>query len=510
MQLHTSQLPSNTYEHDAAPDTEMEDVDYTQDAGNPPSCLAEAEHTQHAGNPSPTLILSPNHPDQPNPSHHPSSVAPSAQSSMSSQPGGVLGHLQRLLGTGTLWRSPEQRNGVAALLKLERDVIVALPTGIGKSMIALLPTQVEHAITVIIVPLIALVDDWISRLEAFKIPFEHFEGAANPRLTGNCNVILVSSDVARHLYWKRAISDLQSKRPIARFIFDEAHYYFSDFEFRGQAFQRAYELRASFPCQFVLLSATLPPAARTFLITEMALINPITIEAPSARPELRYLLLQGPESTIDKIQALVTRCKNTLNWKPEDRYLIFVNTLQLGETIAAKLGIQFYHADSQEHPISDEERRRRMNDWAAGLSTGVVCTSALGAGYDYKSVRLTIHANTPHDMVLFNQQSGRAGRDGKEAWCAIISTGRARGGKDKTTGKFVGVEQVSSITTSKVWPDSCFRYNSSKVMEGEANAKDCLQLPDNFLPCSACSSCTSFQSVLVPSLMIDASTHYLY
>ncbi|KAJ3527051.1 hypothetical protein NMY22_g9922 [Coprinellus aureogranulatus] len=107
----------------------------------------------------------------------------------------MLAQLRKLYGPQASWRSSEQREAVDQVLRVERDVIVALPTGIGKSIIAILPSQVEQGITVIVISLTALVEDWKRRLTSFKIEFEHFEGAEGPDLVGGANIILVSSDV---------------------------------------------------------------------------------------------------------------------------------------------------------------------------------------------------------------------------------------------------------------------------------------------------------------------------
>ncbi|KAJ3539138.1 hypothetical protein NMY22_g4870 [Coprinellus aureogranulatus] len=88
----------------------------------------------------------------------------------------MLGQLRQLVGPQAVWKSKEQKEAVHHLLSLNQDVIVALPTGIGKSVIALLPSQVENAVTVIVVPLVALMQDWKRRLNAFGIAYEHFEG----------------------------------------------------------------------------------------------------------------------------------------------------------------------------------------------------------------------------------------------------------------------------------------------------------------------------------------------
>ena len=118
----------------------------------------------------------------------------------------------------------EQRAAIIHLLSLSSDVIIALRTAAGKSAALILPSIYEDAITVIMVPLKALLRDWIRRLTEMGVPFEHFAGHPQGHLSGTKNIILVSVDVARHQYWHDAIRRVIGRgRVIARIVIDEAH-----------------------------------------------------------------------------------------------------------------------------------------------------------------------------------------------------------------------------------------------------------------------------------------------
>lgn len=121
----------------------------------------------------------------------------------------MLGYLRQMYGESADWREPAQYEAVKVLMALERDVIVALRTGAGKSAIALLPSFVEQGITVIIAPLISLQEDWVRRLDRLKIPYEQYQGTQGPPLRGTAKIILVSSDIAKTPAWDEQIA-LQS------------------------------------------------------------------------------------------------------------------------------------------------------------------------------------------------------------------------------------------------------------------------------------------------------------
>ena len=132
----------------------------------------------------------------------------------------LLSQLRRLYGPDAQWTCKQQREAVKALVTLDKDVILALRTGIGKTAVAIIPSMVENGYTVIVVPLIALMEDWKRRLTEKNIAFEHFKGRETSELQGSSNIILVSSDVAKYDHWKKCITQLDRQRPVLRMIID--------------------------------------------------------------------------------------------------------------------------------------------------------------------------------------------------------------------------------------------------------------------------------------------------
>ncbi|KAJ7033872.1 hypothetical protein C8F04DRAFT_957224, partial [Mycena alexandri] len=189
-----------------------------------------------------------------------------------------------------LWKNEQQRRGVKALMELSEDVIIKTPTGAGKSVIAWLPTLAENGITVLVLPLIALLEDWVRRLELMKIPFEVFRGKGH-KLQGDKNLILVSSDVVRYGPWTEAIQQLNTdSRRVLRYIYDEGQFYFAQGKFRAETFERPSDLRL-FPAQVAIFSATVPPDALEFLKEAFCLKRGVrVIGAISDRPELEIVV----------------------------------------------------------------------------------------------------------------------------------------------------------------------------------------------------------------------------
>ncbi|KAJ6607738.1 P-loop containing nucleoside triphosphate hydrolase protein [Mycena sp. CBHHK59/15] len=319
----------------------------------------------------------------------------SAPDPMPNTPGSkpnLLHSLRKLYGPTADWRDPKQYKAVRELLAFENDVIVALKTGGGKTPVAILPSMVENGYTVIILPLVSLMADWERRLVKLRLLYERYLGAKGPQdLHGRHNLILVSSDVAKHGRWTQAIMQLHSgKKPVLRYVMDEVAYYFSDYDFR-----------TSLVDPFAL-------RAELFLQKQFMLVNPTRLSSLSERAEL-WVIIEKPCSDfaqqITVAKQRISDITQKSGWAPRHLFLVFVRRTEDGQHAAKALGLPFYHAG-----IKEEEREKMYSNWVAGLTPGIVATTALGAGTDYPNVLFTIHLGPPFDLVTFEQQRGRAAR----------------------------------------------------------------------------------------------------
>ncbi|KAG2003830.1 helicase domain-containing protein [Coprinopsis cinerea AmutBmut pab1-1] len=401
----------------------------------------------------------------------------------------LLVHLASITSTSDAqWRTTAQRDAVAALLSLDQDVIIALRTGLGKTAIVLLSHFLEDGVTIVVLPLIALMDDWKRRLDKVDIPYTMFRGSQQGPLSPHSKIILVSSDMVRKRSWRNAIALLQKHRTVTRVVFDECHFYFTDVNFRKQALANASAIRIDYPAQWVLLSATLPPACEDWLKEEFSLKDPLVIRSSSARPELKYHLLPSVDSIArgsDTLQNFLMTLSTTYTMKPEDRILIFVATLEDGFELSQRLGIDFYRASSKDHPLSDEDRQAIYTRWLEGTHTALVASAAISAGNDYPSVRVVCHLGTPFDMITYSQQSGRGGRDGELAHCVIIPKGYHFTRNDSLS-RLKGVEAMGDMIhrLPPTYPASCIRFNLGKSIDGVGFG--CFDYPEDFHLCEKC------------------------
>jgi superfamily II DNA helicase RecQ len=379
------------------------------------------------------------------------------------------------------WSNKSQRDGIMAALECEQDIIAIMATGAGKTMIALIPALLEERrsfVTVIVLPLRSLMTDYKRKLHDMSIGYEEFLGQTSARINGHHNIILVSADAAKSQHWITCLADLNERRRVRRIVFDELHLALTSSNFRPSL--RDMDTLRSLDTQIIGLSGTIPygqeeTMKKLFgLTTETVILRECT-----NRPELRYIL--KPKSPSKRLaQASVKQIieSHLPSFTDEDRILVFVPYKAEGDIMANELGCEFYQGGNE---ITNQDRLDAYNNWRSGIHRTMVCTSAFGTGNDYSHVRLVIHYGTPLEMIDYIQESSRAGRDAKEAYCYIIPVTRHYPQESVNNKKDItGQKTISTM----LWDSNrCLRYFITKFIDGKGLS--CHQSSNN-IPCSRC------------------------
>ncbi|KAM0714674.1 hypothetical protein Q7P37_003053 [Cladosporium fusiforme] len=315
------------------------------------------------------------------------------------------------------WKSAEQEQALTTIMSWTEQVVAILPTGAGKSLLFMLPCTLPDAgITVLVVPLVSLYGDMLRRLKEMSI--DHLEW--HPGESREAALVLVSAEAASSKDFIKYARRLIAEQKLDRIVIDECHLTVTAAEYRPSMV----ELTAirSLRTQFVYLTATLPPSMRAEFEERNYLHRPTVVRAPSNRPNIFYMVRKIDTHNGSLLKQAAIEAKDA--WTESgffdhacDKIILYVRTCKDADDLAELLGCNAYTAESG----TPEEKKTILDRWTETPSTPyIVATTALAEGFDYPHVRLVMNVDEPESLVVFAQESGRAGRDGKRAYSMVL------------------------------------------------------------------------------------------
>ncbi len=315
---------------------------------------------------------------------------------------------------------PLQDEAMRAVLE-DRDSLVVLPTGGGKSLCYQAPAVLRGGTTVVISPLIALMKDQVDSLRACGVAAAQLDSSlsAADRFSyemdlrnGKVRLLFVSPErlIQTDLY--RILQDIR----VHTFAIDEAHcisHWGHDFR---PEYRQLSSLRERFPRAAVhAYTATATEPVRRDICTQLALRDPLVLVGNFDRPNLTYRVLPRRD--------VVRQASEVLDRHPGEAGIIYClrrrDVDQLAEALQKK-GIRArpYHAG-----MMAEDRQAAQEAFAEEECDVIVATVAFGMGIDRSDVRFVLHTALPKSLEHYQQETGRAGRDGLEAECVLLYSG---------------------------------------------------------------------------------------
>jgi len=316
---------------------------------------------------------------------------------------------------------PEQRPVVAAMIE-GRDLLAVLPTGAGKSVCFQVPALLDRRLTVVVSPLVALMDDQATGLRQRGV---HAVAAVHGGLSGRHRSEALDEAaegkirllyVAPERLGSRRLEAALGRRELGPIVVDEAHCISQwGHDFRP-AYRRIGEFAASVGAPgLAAFTATATPAVERDVVESLGLQSPARIRYPVDRPNLLWSAGRAASrrAGIGRLARLARRCPGAA--------VLYVGTRRRCVRTAAalrRLGVAAapYHAG-----LPDRDRRTVQRAFLAGRVRAVCATSAFGMGIDHDSVRLVAHLGIPGSLEAYVQEAGRAGRDGRPARCHLVS-----------------------------------------------------------------------------------------
>lgn len=306
-----------------------------------------------------------------------------------------------------------------------RDSVVVLPTGGGKSVCFQAPAVALTGMAVVVSPLISLMKDQVDALVECGISAARLDSTQTPgEQSGIFTAIAKKKLKLLYLAPERVVSssfvEFLRKAELSLFAVDEAHCV----SMWGHDFRPEYRqlgmLKGAFPSLAVhAYTATATEQVRNDIIEQLRLKDPKVLVGSFDRPNLVYKA-QRRSNLLKQICSVLDRHKG-------ESGVIYCIRRKDVDQLCAKLTSKGYSAAPYHAGIGNEERKRNQDDFINEKVDTIVATIAFGMGIDKSNVRYVIHIGMPKSLEHYQQQSGRAGRDGLEAECCLFYSGREYG-----------------------------------------------------------------------------------
>jgi ATP-dependent DNA helicase RecQ len=327
----------------------------------------------------------------------------------------VLRELQRVWGYGSL--RPNQHEAIAVTLE-GRDSLVVMPTGGGKSLCYQLPPLVRESPTLVVSPLIALMKDQVDSLRLLGYPAAALNSTVdaddarqiwNDLGAGRLKLLFVSPE---RLFAPSFLARIVKAR-ISTVAIDEAHCISQwGHDFRPE-YRRLRELHEVLPgIQINAYTATATPAVREDIVAQLGLRDPAVLVGCFDRPNLTYRVLPRVD--------LVAQTAEAVRRHAGQASIVYCISRKDTESLAASLTSLGIEAKPYHAGLSTEDRHEIQEDFANERLDVVVATVAFGMGIDRSDVRCVVHAAMPQSLEHYQQETGRAGRDGMPSECLLL------------------------------------------------------------------------------------------
>jgi len=315
---------------------------------------------------------------------------------------------------------PLQAEAMASLCQ-GRDAIVVLPTGGGKSLCFQAPAVTLSGLGVVVSPLISLMKDQVDALTECGVPAARIDSSLT---TSQRNAVMgqIPTGTLKLLYVSperlatQSFTALLQKQKLSFIAIDEAHCISMwGHDFRPE-YRRLGSLREVFPGVTIgAYTATATEHVRRDIAEQLHLENPAVLVGSFDRPNLIY--------KVRSRNQIFTQVQEVLDRHRQESGIVYCIRRRDVEEMSAFLTERGYRVAPYHAGMSAEDRKQNQEDFVAEKVDAIVATIAFGMGIDKSNVRYVVHAGMPKSIEHYQQESGRAGRDGLEAECCLFYSG---------------------------------------------------------------------------------------
>ncbi len=373
-----------------------------------------------------------------------------------------------------------------------RDVMALMPTGGGKSLCYQLPAMQQPGVSVVVSPLIALMQDQVRQLDDNGIPatfinssleFAEIARRIDGLLGGAYKLVYVAPERLMLPDFLERLRALHARGALNAFVIDEAHCVSEwGHDFRPEYRQLA-TLRRRYPqVPVIAFTATATPRVRADIIAQLALRDPAVHLTSFNRPNLFYRVRPKDKGSYAEVLAQA---------RAGGAGIVYCLSRRRVDELAAQLQadgirVRAYHAG-----LDAPARRSHQEAFIRDDVQVIVATIAFGMGINKPDVRWVLHYDLPKSLEGYYQESGRAGRDGDAARCTLYF-----GAGDIRTAEFLIQQKTDPDTGAPLEAEQRVARQQLRQVLDYAESSDCRRaiqlayLGEQFTgPCGACDNC---------------------
>jgi ATP-dependent DNA helicase RecQ len=389
---------------------------------------------------------------------------------------------------------PLQRESMQCVMD-DRDSLVVMPTGGGKSLCFQAPALCREGLAVVVSPLLALMKDQVDALTTCGIPaaavnstlsLDEKRNIAQQVELGQLRLLYMSPE---RLVAPRTLEFLQNQH-VSFFAIDEAHCISAwGHDFRPE-YRDLRTLRDRFPKASIhAYTATATETVRNDIVAQLGLREASVLVGDFRRPNLQFHVAHRQRG-YGQICSVIDR------FRGQSGIIYCITRAEVDRTCADLRGMGYsvlpYHAG-----LSDEERVRNQEAFLTERTDTIVATVAFGMGIDKSNVRYVVHSGMPKSLENYQQESGRAGRDGVEAECWLLFSNR-----DVMTWRRLNERTPGEARNTAAAAIEKIDNYAKSVQCRHASLLEHFGQPWTYGPCNACDVCLGKLEVMDDALVI--------
>ena len=297
------------------------------------------------------------------------------------------------------------------------DALVLLPTGGGKSLCYQIPALVMQGTTIVVSPLISLMQDQVEQLLALGVsaaylnstlPTDTQSDIADKLINGKLDLLYVSPERLLQFGFQQTLKHAD----ISLFAIDEAHCV----SHWGHDFRQDYRALGQIKSRFkdipvIGLTATADAATQQDILTQLQLDAPLVYKGSFDRPNIRYRVMSKYKA-FEQVVAYVKQ--------QDGSGIIYCNSRAKVDDLHAKLFRQGFRCAAYHAGLDTDEREFVQRQFLTDKIDIVVATVGFGMGINKSNVRYVVHHDVPRSIESYYQETGRAGRDGLESEALLL------------------------------------------------------------------------------------------